>query len=47
MEGHIHTTATHGLWVLSVVLVSVFLARTYVGNHPDSTLGRTLAFYFG
>jgi hypothetical protein len=46
MEGHIHTTATHGLWVLSVLLVSTFLARTWIGNHPDNQLAQGLAFFF-
>lgn len=47
MEGHIHTTATHGLWVLSVFFVSVFLAKTYAANHPDSPIAKALAFYLG
>ena len=47
MEGHIHTTATHGLWVLSVVFVSVFLVKTFTANHPDSSFAKALAFYLG
>jgi hypothetical protein len=31
---------------LSVFMVAVFLSKVYIGNHPDSSLGRALAFYF-
>lgn len=47
MEGHIHTTATHGLWILSVLFVSVFLAKTFAANHPDTGFAKALAFYLG
>lgn len=47
MEGHIHTTATHGLWILSVVFVSIHLAKTFMANHPDSPIAQALAYYLG
>lgn len=47
MDGHIHTTATHGLWVLSVFFVSVWLAKTFMANHPDNDFAKALAFYLG
>lgn len=38
-------SATHGLWVLSVVVVATFLSKTFVGNHPNSLIAQGMSYY--